>query len=93
MLTDKRIIVETDFITFNKKVLPYSQLIDVDMTRSPLRSMLGWSGVIMQQGGFGTVSQTGLVSRRSSNMTLIDEITAEEAEKVINVVSEKMPER
>ena len=81
VFTNKRIIVKSTFINFNKKTLNYSNITDVDMASNPVRSFLGVAAVVLQQPGSGRF-----------NKTLIDGITHDQAEQIVELVSQKMTE-
>lgn len=82
VVTDKRIIKVSDFINYNKKILNYSLLNGVDMATNIMRRIFGISAVVMQQPG----------STTSAN-TYIDGLSHDDAEKLLDFVSEKMTEK
>lgn len=80
--TDQRIVRESTFFAYSKKILNYSLVNDVDMTTNPVRQILGITGVVIQQPGAGLAAKTTL-----------DGLSHDDADKVVDFVSKKITEK
>lgn len=87
--TDRRCIVYSGFWGINKKIVPYNRVVDIVMNRNPVRGILGFSAIYLDEQGLG-INNWFNNSRKNTNVTVIDGLTCQLAENITDLVSKHM---
>ena len=91
--TNLRCIVYSGYWGVNKKIVPYNRIVDINMNRNPLRAILGLSAIYIVQQGIASAYSQGMGGNTqgiSANMTIIDGLSPELADKITSLVSQQM---
>ena len=91
--TNLRCIIYSGYWGINKKIIPYNRIVDINMNRNPLRVIFGLAALYIVQQGVASQYSQGMGSNTSGispNMAIIDGLTPDMAERIMNLVSQQM---
>lgn len=84
ILTTQRCLVYRGFISVQKRLIPYSRIVDTDVAQSPIERLLGLGSVRLNVPSF-TVTGSG----QQSNLTVLMGIPIDQCEQILATISQK----
>ena len=93
VITNQRAILRYGFLSLNKRIIPYSQVNDVNLSASFFERMFGLGSVYIDC--LGTVfSAVGFNrNRAANNTTRLEGLALEECEQVLQAISKELSNR